>query len=72
MLKVNYCFKKGLLFINLEGILNIKSTLELSNSISFMIEWIGFNNIVLDIKKAIVSDKYLFFLLDNIFDTITN
>ncbi len=70
MLKVEYEYKKGFLYVNLEGILTIKSSFELSNSLIFISRWNNIDNIVLNIEKAIGPNKYLNYILEDLFDYI--
>ena len=69
MLKVNYEYKKGFLFVNLEGTLDSKNMYELINSMKVITTWNGINKVVLNIEKVIaLSDKYIKYILEDMSD----
>ena len=57
MLKVNYEYKKGFLFVNLEGTLDSKNMYELINSMKVITTWNGINKVVLNIEKVILKSR---------------
>ncbi len=69
MLKVNYEYKKGFLFVNLEGILDSNNMYELSNSLKVITKWNGIDKVVLNIEKVIaLSDRYIKYIIDDMSD----
>lgn len=70
MLKVNYEYKGGVLFVRLEGSLDSKNIYLLSNSIKKIIKIGGFLYIVINVEKVIaLNDSYLRFLIEDIKDS---
>lgn len=69
MLKVNYKYIKGFLFVNLEGTLNSNNMYELSNSLRQIIKWNGIDKVVLNIEKVIaLSDRYIKYIIEDLSD----
>lgn len=67
MLKVNYEYKGGVLFVRLEGILDSKNIYLLSNSIKDTIRIGGFLYVVINVEKVMaLNDSYLRFLIEDI------
>lgn len=67
MLKVNYEYKGGVLFVRLVGNLDSKNIYLLSNSIKEIIRIGGFIYIVINVENVVaLNDSYLRFLIDDI------
>jgi len=67
MLKVNYEYKGGVLFVRLEGSLDSKNIYLLSNSIKQIIKIGGIIYVVINVENVIaLNDSYIRFLIDDI------
>ena len=67
MLRVNYEYKKGVLFVRLEGSLDSRNIYLLCNSIKQIIRIGGIRYTVLNIEKVYaLNDSYIRYLLDDI------
>ena len=67
MLKVNYEYKGGVLFVRLNGILESRNIYLLSNSIKQIIKIGGIKYIVINLEEvSCLNDSYIRFLIDDI------
>lgn len=67
MLKVNYEYKGGVLFVRLNGILDSRNIYLLSSSIKQVIKIGGIKYIVINLEDVkALNDSYIRFLIDDI------
>lgn len=67
MLKVNYEYKGGVLFVRLDGNLDSRNIYLLSNSIKQIIKIGGIIYVVINVENVIaLNDSYIRFLIDDI------
>lgn len=67
MLKVNYEYKGGVLFVRLEGNLDSRNIYLLSNSIKQIIKIGGIIYVVINVENVVaLNDSYIRFLIDDI------
>lgn len=67
MLRVNYEYKKGVLFVRLEGSLDSKNIYLLSSSIKRIIMIGGIKYVVINVEKVYaLNDSYIRFLIEDI------
>ena len=67
MLRVNYEYKKGVLFVRLYGALDSRNIYLLSNSIKQIIKIGGIKYTVLNVEKVYaLNNSYIRFLIDDI------
>lgn len=70
MLKVNYEYKGGVLFVRLDGNLDSRNIYLLSNSIKQIIKIGGIIYVVINVENVIaLNDSYIRFLIDDIRDS---
>ena len=70
MLSVNYEYKKGVLFVRLEGCLESRNIYLLGNSIKQIIKIGGIKYVVLNVEKVgALNDSYIRFLIEDIKST---
>ena len=70
MLRVNYEYKGGVLFVRLNGILESRNIYLLSNSIKQIIKIGGIKYIVINLEEVrCLNDSYIRFLIEDIKDS---
>jgi len=67
MLKVNYDYRKGVLFVRVDGVISNQNIYLLCNSIKQIIKLGGMGNTVINLEGAsLVEDNYAIVLLEEI------
>jgi hypothetical protein len=70
MLRVNYEYRKGVLFVRVEGCLDSRNIYLLDNSIKQIIKIGGIKYVVLNVEKVCaLNDSYIRFLIEDIKST---
>jgi len=69
-LDINFEFRKGILFIRLEGILNEDTSIKLSKKLDYFINTQGVKYFVINLEKVFITDYSLFNILDEKYEDV--